>query len=328
MRQPGVEDLAGQPLDAGRGRTLPDADRDHARGQEQDVAALHVLVVPAVDLAGADEARVLGVDQLGQLRLALAGGHREAGHGHPVADPHAGVAREQQVGQRVDEEVVGAQQAGDQTVAAADLVVAHAGGQDVGEIGGGEVTQRLGEVAPQGVAEVEAAERAGDRVVARELALEGLGEQLGEVEDLDPAVAQRLGEGVVLLLRPAHPGDAVEQQPVVVARGQSLELVAGAVEHDRGQPADFTVSAVGGSGGGDHDRTLAGVTGARPRARAAVVALPGGVAGARSAAAAQAASEWPGKCARHWSPRRAGTPGSPRARSTRWTRRSVCSGVL
>ena len=106
MGEVGVEDLAGEPLDAGGRRTLPDADGDHARRQQQDVAALDVLVVPAVDLAGAGEARVLGVDQLGQLGLALARRHREAGDGHPVAHPHAGVAGEEQVGQRVDEEVV------------------------------------------------------------------------------------------------------------------------------------------------------------------------------------------------------------------------------
>ena len=53
VREVGVEDLAGQPLDAGGRRPLADADRDHARREQQDVAALDVLVVPAVDLAGA-----------------------------------------------------------------------------------------------------------------------------------------------------------------------------------------------------------------------------------------------------------------------------------
>ena len=101
-----MEDLAGQPLDAGGRGPLADADGDHARREQQHVAALDVLVVPAVDLAGAGEARVLGVDQLGQLGLALAGRHRQRGDRDPVADPHAGVAGEQQVGQRVDEEVV------------------------------------------------------------------------------------------------------------------------------------------------------------------------------------------------------------------------------
>ena len=78
--------------------------------EQQHVAALDVLVVPAVDLAGAGEARVLGVDQLGQLGLALARRHRQRGDRDPVAHPDAGVAGEQQVGQRVDEEVVAGQQ--------------------------------------------------------------------------------------------------------------------------------------------------------------------------------------------------------------------------
>ena len=117
--RPGCEDLAGQPLDAGRRGPLADADGEHARRQQQDVAALDVLVVPAVDLGRAGEARVLGVDQLGQLGLAAPGRHRERGDRHPVADPHAGVAGEQQVGQRVDHEVVVGEQAGDQPEAAA-----------------------------------------------------------------------------------------------------------------------------------------------------------------------------------------------------------------
>ena len=89
VRQVGVEDLAGEPLDAGGRRTLADADRDHAGREQQHVAALDVLVVPAVDLAGAAEARVLGVDQLGQLGLARARRHRQRGDRDPVADPDA-----------------------------------------------------------------------------------------------------------------------------------------------------------------------------------------------------------------------------------------------
>jgi hypothetical protein len=55
-------------------------------------------------------------------------------------------------------------------------------------------------------------------VLAGALALQRLGEQVDEVEDLDVPAAQRLGERVVLLLGAADPGDPVEQQLVVVAR--------------------------------------------------------------------------------------------------------------
>ena len=45
----------------------------------------------------AREAGVAGVDQLGQVRLPLAGGHRQAGDRDPVGQPHRRVAGEQQV---------------------------------------------------------------------------------------------------------------------------------------------------------------------------------------------------------------------------------------
>src|SRR3954464_11874952 len=92
--------------------STPRPDRDGPRRQQEYVAALDVLAMRAVDLRGAGEPRVLGVDELGQLGLALAGRHRQGGDRHPVADPDAGVAREEQVGQRVDEEVVVGEQAG------------------------------------------------------------------------------------------------------------------------------------------------------------------------------------------------------------------------
>ena len=124
--RPAREDLAGQPLDAGGRRPLADADGDHAGREQQHVAALDVLALPAVDLAGAREARVLGVDQLGQLASRARGPASPASDRDPVAHPDAGVAGEQQVGQRVDQEVVAGEQRGDQPEAAAHLVVADA----------------------------------------------------------------------------------------------------------------------------------------------------------------------------------------------------------
>ena len=66
-------------------------------------------------------------------------------------------------------------------------------------------------------------------------------QQLAEVEHLDAVVAQRLREPVVLLLGPVHPRDPVEQQLVVVPRGQPLELGARAVQQDRTEPAHLAV---------------------------------------------------------------------------------------
>ena len=73
---------------------------------------------------------------------------------------------------------------------------------------------------------------------------EGLGEQVGEVEHLDVALAQRGGEGVVLVLRAGDPRDAVEEQLVVVARGEPLQLGTGPVQHHGPEPADLGVGAV------------------------------------------------------------------------------------
>ena len=48
VRQPAVEHVPGQPLDAGRRRPLADPDGDHAGREQQDVAALDRLVLRAV----------------------------------------------------------------------------------------------------------------------------------------------------------------------------------------------------------------------------------------------------------------------------------------
>jgi hypothetical protein len=96
-----------------------------------------------------------------------------------------------------------------------------------------EVEQVGGEVAAQGVAEVQALQRQRDRPAAGLLRGQRLGEQLDQVEHLDVTVAQHLGEGVVLLLRPVDPRDAVEEQPVVVARRQPLQLGSRPVQQHR-----------------------------------------------------------------------------------------------
>ena len=83
------------------------------------------------------------------------------------------------------------------------------------------VVQRRRQVGPQRVAEAQAGHHAGDRVLAGRPGSQRLGEQVDQVEHLDVAVAQRLGERVVLVLGPADPRDAVEEQLVVVARASA-----------------------------------------------------------------------------------------------------------
>ena len=236
-----LQRLAGEALEAGRSRTFADSDGEDARRQQQDVAALEVLEVRAVRAWGVGEARMVLVDESRQLGLAYAGRHREAGDRHTTRQPHRRVAGEQQVGQRVDQEALGRQQAGDDAAEALDLVVAQAGCQRHGQLGGRLVGHHPGDVVAQSVAEAQARGGRLDDAGAYVGVDEGLGEQVHEVEDLDVMVAQRLGERVVLLLRAANPRDTVEQQRVVVAWCQTSELGTRSVQHDRPQPPDFTV---------------------------------------------------------------------------------------
>ena len=105
---------------------------------------------------------------------------------------------------------------------------------------------------PQRVAEVHLGRHRGDRVLAGVLAGERLDQQVDEVEHLDVAVAQRLRERVVLVLGAADPRDAVEEQLVVVARGQPLQLRSGPVEHHGLESADLGVGTVRGGHGWPH----------------------------------------------------------------------------
>lgn len=79
---------------------------------------------------------------------------------------------------------------------------------------------------------------------------------MAEQEHLDPALAQRVGEGVVLLAGPADPQHVVEEQRVLVGRRQALQLEIGTVQDDAPQRADLRahVEAAGGGrrGGGAH----------------------------------------------------------------------------
>ena len=70
-----------------------------------------------------------------------------------------------------------------------------------------------------------------------------LGQQVREQQHLDATGFQHRGERVVLRLRLGHPRQAVEQERVVVARGEPLQLGPRAVQDDGAQPTDFGVAA-------------------------------------------------------------------------------------
>ena len=110
MRKAGIKDSARQPLNAGRGGPAPHADRHHARRQQQHVAALQVLKMRHVEAFGASKPRVMLIDHLDQLGLPGPPGCGQTGGGGPVADPEARIPAEDQVRERVNDEVVPVEQ--------------------------------------------------------------------------------------------------------------------------------------------------------------------------------------------------------------------------
>ena len=67
--------------------------------------------------------------------------------------------------------------------------------------------------------------------------------------DHDAPRAQRVGERVVLLLRPAHPEHVVEEQVGGVVGGQALEFQAGAVQYHLPEAANFGIHVKHGTPG-------------------------------------------------------------------------------
>jgi hypothetical protein len=76
----------------------------------------------------------MAVDGLGERRLAHPGRHRQAGDRDGVADPHAGVAGEQEVRQRVDDEVVAVHEAVRQAADRSHLFVGEPGHESAGQV--------------------------------------------------------------------------------------------------------------------------------------------------------------------------------------------------
>ncbi len=69
-------------------------------------------------------------------------------------------------------------------------------------------------------------------------------EQVAEEVHGDAAVAQHVGEAVVLLPRAAHPQHVVEEQRVLVAGGEPLQLQIRSVQDDPAQPPGLGVDAI------------------------------------------------------------------------------------
>ncbi len=223
----------------GRG-ALPHPDRDHARRQQQHVAALDGRRPRLVRPPHAQESRVVRIDQVGQRRLAHARGQRQRRDRHPRPDPERRVAGEQQIRQRVDDEVAAVVHPPHQrqfTAAERQLVERHPRHQHRCQRRRIQRAQVRRKLLRQRQSQPSRIDRSGDAVHAGRPALgQRLGQQIGEQQHLDAARAQQRGERIVLLLRLGHPGQPVEQQRVVVARRQPLQFGAGPVQDDDPQP--------------------------------------------------------------------------------------------
>lgn len=66
-----------------------------------------------------------------------------------------------------------------------------------------------------------------------------LGQQIGHQQHLDAARAEEICERVVFVLRLGDPWQPVEQQRVVVARGEALQLGARTVQDGHTQRPDL-----------------------------------------------------------------------------------------
>jgi len=208
-------------------------------------------MVVAVEQGCPGEPRVVPVDRTGQRHLSGPRRHRRRGHRDPVVHPDRGVAGEQQVGQGTYDELAGSGHAGDDALGSVvrQLLVRESRGDHPREVVTRQAEEHLAQDGGEGRADDGRRDHRVHDLGAGGGVLERLDQQVGEVQDLDAAVLERRRERVVLLLRPRHPRQAVEEQVGVVAGGQALELRTGPVQQDGPERTDLAGDPV-------HGRTL------------------------------------------------------------------------
>ena len=123
------------------------------------------------------------------------------------------------------------------------LVERHARHQHVRQRRGIQRAQIRREFLRQWQAQSSRVDRRRDAVHAGGATGQRLGEQLAQQQHLDATRPQQVGERVVLLLRPGHPRQPVEQQLVVVAWSQSLQFGTGRCRIDDPQRAHLGIGA-------------------------------------------------------------------------------------
>lgn len=234
---------------------LAHADQDHAVADRHHVAAFQgrgavVLVrvaVPDLEL-GVGELGVELVDGGGQQGFLSSRRPVHRVQGHAAVDPASGVAGELGVRQRRQQE------AGMAQVLAVHLedVGAFAGGQVVsgdaadqvlGQLARLQALQPGAQLAGQAQADAVGGDLAIEDPLQRFRVLDGLGQQIVHLEDVDAALAHLGDEVEVVALGLVHPDHVVEQQLVAVARGQALVGESGRADHHFAQFAGFGVDA-------------------------------------------------------------------------------------
>ena len=109
----------------------------------------------------------------------------------------------------------------------------------MGQLAGVAAGQPVAQPGSEPRAEPGGGDRRVEHLVAGAVKLQRLLEQAVQVEHLDAALDERVGERVVLLARALDPEDVVEQQRVLVARRQPLELAVGPVQQHPPQRPDL-----------------------------------------------------------------------------------------
>ena len=190
---------------------------------------------------------MMRVDQVGQRRLAHPRRQRQRRDRHPRPDPERRVAGEQQIRQRLDDEIPAVVHPPHQrqlTTAERQLVERHPRHQHPRQRPRIQRSQIGRKLLRQRQSQPSRIDRRGDPVHARRATVrKRLGQQIRQQQHLDAARFQHRGERIVFLLRLGDPWQAVEQQRVVVARGEPLQFGPGPVQDDSPQPADLGVAA-------------------------------------------------------------------------------------
>jgi hypothetical protein len=234
-----------------RRRALAHPDQNRAPADRHHVAALHsrpapVLVdaaEPDVHAAARRKQRVKAVDRLQEHRLRAAGRLRHRVEGDPVVDPARGVALEDEVRQRRQEQLIRPGGFVGEAFALHEVRLRDAADQVVGDLGRRCRLAPLPPAPGEVEADVALVEHAVKHPGARLGQLEHLGQELFRVEDLDSPVAHDADEGVVLLLRAFDPDDVVEEQLLGVRRRQPRVLTARPVDEYLVQLPDLGIDA-------------------------------------------------------------------------------------